>query len=73
MKYKNERSEIINKLELINDIEKIVEDNLQYFEKAVNNLEFNNETVRYSICILLSQAKYNILKYILDHIYNDYE
>ena len=61
----------MNKLELMNDIENIVKDNLQYFEKSVNNLDFNSETIKYDISILLTQAKYNILKYILDYIYDE--
>ena len=63
----------MDKLELMNDIENIVKDNLQYFEKCVNNLDFNSETVKQEISILLTQAKYNILKYLLYYIYNDYE
>ena len=63
----------MKKSEIMQDIENIVKDNLQYFEKALNNLDFDNETVKYEISILLTQTKYNILKYILDYIYNDYE
>lgn len=63
----------MNKSELMNDIENIVKDNLQYFEKALNNLDFESETIKYDISILLIQTKYNILKYILEYIYNNYD